>query len=367
MSKTPRSLRHCITWAFLALSCSPATNDAGPVADDGLAGKAGGTGPGGSSAGVAGSSGGPASQPASGGGAPGGVSGGGDPGGAPGGRGGADAPAGGATGGAGSAGAGSAPARGGAGGTGGATGGTGGAIANADCKGLHYCETFESHTVGMAPGAPWKTSLRGGATLVVDATKPFGGGKSMHITAPAGNSAAALINQRGPALPVPTNNIFGRAMVFFGGAAPRNTHFPLFELQGVSPVAGNVIMRWGGNGIGPPRPPFHFNYKWTKPTASETSTTSKIFWQGGKWLCIQWQFDGSDAGAGMPKNEARIWVDGAPVNEMTVLMAKGWNFATPWTFMQLGFQYFQTTPDATELWIDDFALNSTMVPCPPKP
>jgi hypothetical protein len=228
----------------------------------------------------------------------------------------------------------------------------------ADCQGLRFCEGFETQALGKAPGAPWRSFTRGGGVLVVDGTRPFGGARSLHITAPAGNDAAAVVNQRGPALPVPGNVMFGRVMVFFAGAPPRNTHFPLFEVQGVSTVAGNVLLRWGGNGVASPRgPPFHFNYKWTLPTAAESGATSSMLVPGSRWMCVQWQYDG-------PKNEARLWVDGKLQAQMTVLAARGWHFGEPWTFMQLGLQYFQPTPDAIELWLDDFALNDAMIPCP---
>src|SRR5439155_443149 len=110
---------------------------------------------------------------------------------------------------------------------------------------------FESYAAGSVPGGAWTPSMAGGAALVVDATKPYRGKKSLHVTAPMGGPAHALLSQaKGKAVPIAGNNLFGRVMLFFADPAPSGTHFNIFEAGGVSPVSGDVIFHWGGKGDG---------------------------------------------------------------------------------------------------------------------
>lgn len=227
----------------------------------------------------------------------------------------------------------------------------------------HFCDGFESYPVGSPAGAPWRPVRNDLGKMVVDETKPFGGKRSLHITVPPSRQTLTFLKQEAPAIPVPRNDLHGRVMVFFANQPPRNTHFNIFEVQGTSPVAGNVTMRWGGIGINRSRPLFHFNHTYR---SGETGRDSKGLFPGGRWICVQWQFDASDAG-GKPKSEARFWVDENAVPEMTVTTAQKWNFGVPWRSIHIGLKYFQPTPDPVEMWIDDFAISDKAIPCPKQP
>ena len=59
---------------------------------------------------------------------------------------------------------------------------------------------------------------------------------------------------------------------------------------------------------------------------------------------------------------AKVWVDGAVV--VDVAQTVGWEFATPWTSFNFGFTHFQTLPADADVYLDDFALDGAMIPCP---
>ena len=78
-------------------------------------------------------------------------------------------------------------------------------------------------------------------------------------------------------------------------------------------------------------------------------------------MCVQWQLDGSGV---TPKNEGKVWVDGVLALD-AVPPAQVWDFAQPWTSMDFGFNHYQATTNPIDIYLDDFALNNTMIPCPP--
>ena len=79
----------------------------------------------------------------------------------------------------------------------------------------------------------------------------------------------------------------------------------------------------------------------------------------GAWHCLQWQFDAS---ASAPANAVNIWLDGTLVVSLPV--AKGWTFPSPWNSFDLGFSTLKLT-NSVEVFLDDFALDGQRVPCPP--
>jgi hypothetical protein len=246
---------------------------------------------------------------------------------------------------------------------------TGGDAANADggteggapsCAGLAYCDDFESYDGVVKNGAtlgPWKASVGGVAVMTVDTVKPHSGAKSLHITVPAGAAANGTLNQKVAAGLVKGNDLFGRAMVFYSNAGgndlPNGVHSWTFNASGNSAASGgNVSMNLANGGTN-----YFLNYHPAK--GNEQSVT------GGKpsagvWHCMQWQYDGSGT---PPADTAKIWVDGTAV--VTVTAATKWDLAAPWDSMDFGFTHYQTTTKPIDVYLDDFAVNGTMVPCPP--
>jgi hypothetical protein len=241
------------------------------------------------------------------------------------------------------------------------------ASAPLSCGNYLYCENFEGYSGTVANAAklgPWVATATGtGNTMMVDSVRPYSGGKSLHITVPAGMPTRNTLNQTVQAGLVPGNNIFGRAMVYYsntgGNGLAIGVHSWIFNANGTVTKGGATAdINMGGGGAKfqlnyhPPSPPAPAGTEYSLQGGTQTA---------GKWMCVQWQLDGSGT---MPKNEGKVWVDGVlaldSVNQNPV-----WDFAQPWTSMDFGFNHYQTTTNPIDIYLDDFALNNTMIPCPP--
>ena len=93
----------------------------------------------------------------------------------------------------------------------------------------------------------------------------------------------------------------------------------------------------------------------------------------GAWHCLQWQYDGSGA---PPADVMNVWFDGVlEVHTDTTNKYSNTKFPTPtdlkmaadWTSFIFGYTHYQTTTIPQDVFLDDFALNTTMVPCPTTP
>jgi hypothetical protein len=245
-------------------------------------------------------------------------------------------------------------------GTGAETGGDGGPPLA--CTGMKFCDDFEKYdgaiTNGMTLG-PWKATVNGTLTaMTVDGVKPYSGAKALHITAPTGAAARGTLGQTAAAGLVPSNNVYGRAMVYYSNAAgaglPLGVHSWLFNAAGTSTAAaGAVTMNMGGGGA-----KMQLNYHPPAPKTEQSVQGGTM--TDGKWHCVQWQYDGSGT---PPADAAKVLVDGAPA--VDVPQTKLWDFATPWSSFDFGFTHYQTLANAVDVYLDDFALNDAMVACPP--
>ncbi len=231
------------------------------------------------------------------------------------------------------------------------------------CAGLAYCDDFESYsgaiTNGMTLG-PWKASVGGAVVATVDTTKAYSGTKSLHITIASGDTGAhATLNQMKAAGLVTGNNMYGRAMVYYsnaGGAdVPTKVHSWVFQSTGKSTKTGNdVSMNVANNGSN-----YFLNYHPGTPSTEYSASGGKP--TAGKWICMQWQFDGSGK---PPADDGKINIDG-----MNVVDAKAktpnWDFATPWDSFDFGFTHYQTTGNKIDVYLDDVAVDGKPVACPP--
>jgi hypothetical protein len=229
------------------------------------------------------------------------------------------------------------------------------------CTGA-YCEDFESYPAGAITNngtlGPWTTKVTGTVTLAaIDTVKPYSGTKSLHITVPAGATAGATLYKMVASGLVPGNNVFGRAMVFYsndgGNAAPVGVHSWLFQGLGTSTAGGGAVsMNWGDGGAN-----MQLNYH--PFGAAEASVHGTAQMSAGMWHCVQWQYDGSGT---TPADAAKVWVDGTVV--VQVMQSQGWLFATPWSSFNFGFMHYQTLATPADVYLDDFALDGAMIPCP---
>ena len=224
-----------------------------------------------------------------------------------------------------------------------------------------YSDDFEAYGGAITNGAmlgPWKASVGGtGVVMIVDGVRPHSGSKSLHITVPAGASAHGTLTQTAAAGLIPGNDMFGRAMVFYnntgGNNLPVGVHSWLFNSSGMSTAAGgNVSMNMGGGGA-----KLQLNYHPPAPQVEQSVQGGMI--TAGQWHCIQWQYDGSGT---PPHDLAKVWIDGTLAVDIPA--SKGWKLATPWSTFAFGFTHYQTLTNPVDVYLDDFALSGSMVPCP---
>jgi hypothetical protein len=236
------------------------------------------------------------------------------------------------------------------------------------CAGLTYCDDFEAYLDADVDGGVennkmlgvWKISIGGKAKMKVDTVKPFSGLRSLHITTPANDTTESngTLHQAAASGGLVTgNDVFGRAMVYYsnvGGNGLPQGHSWVFQSQGTSTKeAANVSMNVANSGGN-----YFLNYhSATNPEQSVSGGTPAA----GKWLCMQWEYNGSGT---TPADEGKIWIDGTVVVDAKA-QTPNWDFATPWSNFDFGFTHYQTIANSMDVYLDDFALDSKMIPCPP--
>jgi hypothetical protein len=232
------------------------------------------------------------------------------------------------------------------------------------CTGALLCDDFESYPLAGPPGGMWKLSTNGGA-VVVDSAHARSGTHAVHVTTVggAGSYHQAFMQVSGaPIFPVAGNVVFGRMMIWLTAAPTQTTHWT--NIAGSGQVTGqgfSAVSRYGGQYS----PRMMANYD-TSGVASDCWQHSATGIPVGRWACFEWRFDG-------PQNEMDFWLDGSSLADLTVLgqgqgcIANGTNgkwLLPEYDTISLGWEHYQAS-DAIDLWIDDVALDTQRIGCPP--
>jgi hypothetical protein len=243
------------------------------------------------------------------------------------------------------------------------------------CATALYCDDFESYASPGKPGGKWQTSTAYGGntngTVSVDTAHVYRGNNAVHFSTPgnATNEHAFITLQGAPYFPVPDNTFFGRMMVYVTKVPANTVHWTLVEGQGTMvpgfPNLTEAVYRYGGQINGNL---LMSNYDTQPGRLSDCAQRSQVKVPMNKWSCVEWRFDGKN-------KELDLWLDGAVVPALSVRQ-KANNTGTcqntswsgiwePPTFNRVGvgFQHYQQ--GAGELWIDDFAIDTKQVGCPP--
>jgi hypothetical protein len=271
----------------------------------------------------------------------------------------------------------------------GAGGGDGG-VDTSVCPAGSICEGFESYASGASDlGPAWTVYTYGGGALQVDGTKPFHGGKSLHLSIPVGGRKYADIIKQGAgdAAVLPLKH-YGRVMVWLT-AMPSAAHWAITQAGGILAgttdmtakyswggqnakllpgyaqrnrvIGGIVPLRGGGPEDGDPNDLIVAPVDCSMPVRTETVATKK-------WVCWEWMVDGATP-------ELHMWLDGQPQTEADVVgkgtaCARGPNatWTAPETFSKIivGWEtYTQPSDVANEVWLDDLVMSPERVGCPP--
>jgi hypothetical protein len=255
------------------------------------------------------------------------------------------------------------------------------------CPASAICDDFESYAAGATDLAPrWTVYKYGGGALQVDATKPFRGGKSLHVTVPAGGRKYAdIIKETVDDSAVLPLKHYGRVMVWITNM-PSAAHWAINQAGGILSgttdmtakyswggqnakllpgysqrsrvIGGATPLRGGGPQDGDPNPA---PVDCSMPAKTQTVATKK-------WVCWEWMVDGATP-------EVHMWLDGQPQTEVDVV-GKGTACATgpkdgTWTAPKafskiiLGWEgYTQASEVPNDVWLDDLVMGPERVGCP---
>ncbi|HEV3191286.1 MAG TPA: hypothetical protein VGY54_12345 [Polyangiaceae bacterium] len=245
--------------------------------------------------------------------------------------------------------------------------------AAAGCSGAQtLCWDFEE---GKIP-AGWMPYRQGDGfpgSLLVDATKPHRGNYSLHAKDYSGGNPQ---QQGGPKYTItyslPPNFgpvLWGRVFVYTNPAAPQS-HAGLFNARYPRPNSTATAMNaldwyevatytqkymaiWH-----PPEPPGF-------PEDVLVSGTDAVV---NQWVCLEWLFDGSNAGANQAA-QPRVWLDGVelawpnpsvyPPDAGAPFREKAQNF----TELETGIYLYQGLSAVTNWWIDDLGVSPHRIGC----
>jgi len=225
------------------------------------------------------------------------------------------------------------------------------------------CDDFEAYGQDAPPAGPWTVQASPGESARVDGTRAFSGRRSVLIHHSGTAHDFVYLRLGAPALPLAGNDLHGRLMLFVTQAPPR-LHWDVVRASGRRPDGAEAQYNVGGENAR-----FLSNYEphdcWRR--------SARPFPQG-RWVCLQWQFDGSGDHAGGTRNELRVWLDGQQVEDATVQRFGGgcvdkttseW-IAPRFDTLDIGWEQYRRS-DPITMWIDDVAVGDAAIACPAPP
>jgi hypothetical protein len=255
------------------------------------------------------------------------------------------------------------------------TGGAGGPRANErdpGCAGALYCDDFEGYAPGAPPSGRWTDATKNGA-VAVDGAQHRSGKQAVRFTTPGTASYQSAFMRLGAGLfPVAGNAFYGRMMFRLEAAPTAAVHWTIIQGSGLVPGQSyRAQYRYGGQLPIAAGSQLMANYE-TPDSYAGTGPSSDCWVHSagkvvpvGVWSCVEWQFDGAT-------NTMRLWLDGAPVDSLTV-SGVGQGCVNqpadyPWTApafdrLDLGWESYQADAPRT-FWIDDVVVSTTRIGCP---
>ena len=239
-----------------------------------------------------------------------------------------------------------------------------------------FSDDFESYPAGSAPGGKWAIATSNGAVVVDEARHGAGKrkGKAVRFTT-TGKAAyqSAFMRLGAGVLPVPRNIVYGRMMFYLEAAPATSVHWTMLQGSGLVPgQSHHAQYRYGGQHPIATGNQLMANYetpdsyKGVGPSSDCWFHSDKQVVPVGTWSCVEWQFDGA-------ANTMRLWLDGAPVDSLTVTgVGQGCVNQPanhPWTaplfdHLDLGWESYQADEPRT-FWIDDVVVATVKIGCPP--
>jgi len=237
-----------------------------------------------------------------------------------------------------------------------------------------FCDDFEDDATGQFPGAPWQNQTGSGATVAVDGVQAFSGSRAVHVLAPAGayrRGFFSLVQGRSDIFPAASRELFGRAMMYLDATPNATVHWTILQGEGrAADGTHDAYYRYGGqqqNGAG-----LMANYETNMGVSTDCYSHSAMRMPTRAWTCVEWHFK-------VATNEEQLWLNGNEVGDLHVVdrpttagsgcLGNGvngeWLAPPQFTTLHLGWEQYQQTNNATNLWVDDVAISSTQrLGCP---
>jgi hypothetical protein len=239
--------------------------------------------------------------------------------------------------------------------------GTAGSSVGSGCDGALICEDFEAYS--GTPGDPWKVTKNAAGNVIIDGAQHRSGTKAVKVTTSGAMSYQQAFVSLEKIFPVAGNAFYGRMMIYATKAANDGVHWTMIEGEGANAAQGitNAQVRYGGQH----EQRLMANYDSTgKKSDCWKHSATKM--PEAKWACMEWYFDGAT-------NTQKFWLDGAAIDDITVVdqgegcvdqgTAGKWIYPS-FSRLNLGWASYQTD-DPREVWIDDVAVSTTKIGCPP--
>ncbi len=219
-----------------------------------------------------------------------------------------------------------------------------------------FKDDFENHKVGQVPGAPWEKTGEG--TVLIDDTKSFSGGQSVHLVSGEGYTNRAFIGID-HIFPILQNKYYGKLKMYVEEASPDGIHWTMIQSSGkVSDGSFSAEVRYGGQH----HKRLMANYD-TNGVKSDCWQHSEIEIPEQEWFSLQWYFDGS-------KNTMKLWLNEEEITSISVIdkgegcVDKGTN--GKWKFpvfenVLIGWVDYQTGGGKRSIWIDDVVISSDLI------
>ncbi len=230
------------------------------------------------------------------------------------------------------------------------------------CRAL-FCDDFEAHHAGQAPGAPWTVrTWQNDSQVTIDGAHAHSGTNALKVAVTAGSGKRAAVENKSPSIfPLSGNAMYGRMWIWLTQAPPDGVHWT--NIQGEGPVAGQsfrAMYRYGGMN----QQRFLANYETTNVSTDCWKESATVIPQS-RWACFEWHFDG-------PTNQMNFWMDGTALADLTVMSTGAgcigqatngvWQAPT-FDALLIGWEHYQSSSVPISMWIDDVAVAAARVSC----
>jgi len=183
--------------------------------------------------------------------------------------------------------------------------------------------------------------------------------------------SSSLVQGRSDIFPAASRELFGRAMMYLDATPNATVHWTILQGEGrAADGTHDAYYRYGGqqqNGAG-----LMANYETNMGVSTDCYSHSAMRMPTRAWTCVEWHFK-------VATNEEQLWLNGNEVGDLHVVdrpttagsgcLGNGvngeWLAPPQFTTLHLGWEQYQQTNNATNLWVDDVAISSTQrLGCP---